>query len=255
MSTLILASSSIGRSNLLKSLGITFHTLPSRVDEDRVFGKTPHETIRLRAKLKGEDVAEKIYRSLGDARRGAPPAGVPLRVAVGLPSGRTQTVIILSADSDAILNNRLYSRPKSFEEAFKILKALSGHTHEFVTAVNIIKIEFSGGVGDTGGASGRAPGSAHPERSRGGALTERETRGRTRIFDDYSRSLVTFRRISDKEIEFYLSHTEYKRFAGSYALAGCQDFITRIEGSISNVIGLPLEKVIPVFRKLQLLSG
>ncbi|MBI4991551.1 Maf family protein, partial [Candidatus Gottesmanbacteria bacterium] len=46
----------------------------------------------------------------------------------------------------------------------------------------------------------------------------------------------------------------YTKYAGGYAIASGQNFITRIEGSISNVIGLPLEKVIPILKKDNLLK-
>ena len=52
---------------------------------------------------------------------------------------------------------------------------------------------------------------------------------------------VTFKRLNDKEIEEYLSNDEWKDKAGGYAIQGyAEKFIKRINGSYSNVIGLPL---------------
>ncbi len=55
---------------------------------------------------------------------------------------------------------------------------------------------------------------------------------------------VTFRPITPKEIDWYLSTGESRGKAGGYALQGlASQFVTRIEGSLTNVVGLPLEVV------------
>ena len=59
--------------------------------------------------------------------------------------------------------------------------------------------------------------------------------------------------MTEAEINFFLDRTDYRRFAAAYILVSSQDFITRVEGSLSNVIGLPLEDVIPVLKKENLL--
>ena len=193
MAKLILASSSLGRKKLLDYLKIPFVIMPSNLDEDKIIGKSPIDTIKLRAKLKCESVAR-----------------------AALAKGFTTTSLILSADSGAILDNKLIGKPKSKNEAIKMLKVLSGRTHEFVTAINIIKNK------------------SNISKS---------------ILETTAESFVTFRKISNEEIEYYLSITDFPRFAGSYALISAQNFITKVEGSLSNVIGLPLEIVIPILKK------
>lgn len=214
---LILASASIGREYLLKSLKIPYRIIPSQIDEDKITGKNLVETIKLRAKLKGENVAAgllasslkspKLLKSLKDNRE----------------------YLILSADTEVILGDKLLGKPKDYKDAFRMLKILSGKTHEVVTAVFLLKLSL-----DSARDRPRLPKSLKK-------LT-------------FDRSFVTFRNLTDEDIRLYLSVTEYTRYTGSYALiASPQNFITKIEGSISNVIGLSLEKVIPIFRENKLL--
>ena len=70
------------------------------------------------------------------------------------------------------------------------------------------------------------------------------------LLDDVDRSYVTFRKMNNEDIKLYLKVTDYTKFAGGYAVSSAQSFITKIEGSISSVIGLPLEKVIPILHPL-----
>lgn len=191
---LILASASIGREYLLKGLKIPYRTMPSNIDEDKIVNKNLVEAIKMRAKVKGEKVANKIIQSTN------------------------KPVLILSADTEVIINKQLLGKPKNYKDAVRMLKMLSGKTHEVVSGFYIINLP------------------------------------QNKIWQGYDRSRVTFRKLKKEDIRLYLSITEYIRYTGSYALvASPQNFITGIEGSISNVIGLPLEKVIPIFRKLKIL--
>lgn len=204
---LILASVSKGRKYLLSQLKIPFAVLETNLDEDCIVAKNPLETIRLRAKMKAEEALKKITQS----------ANKPINKLSNLTDTYSllpNASFILSADTEVIFDNKLIGKPKKYDDAVRMLKILSGKTHEVVTAVYIFKIPKS---------------------------------PRSLNYSFISRSFVTFRKLSEKDIKRYLSLTEYKRFTGGYAvIASPQDFITKIEGSISNVIGLPLEKVIPI---------
>lgn len=204
MTHLILASASIGREYLLKGLKIPYRIIPSKIDEEKIVGKNLVETVKLRAKLKGENVAESITRRYKlDAR----------------------SYFILSADTEVIIDKQLLGKPKDYKDAVRMLKMLSGKTHEVISAVYLLK------------------------------LPKLLKSPKKLIYSGFSRSRVTFRRLTKEDIKLYLSTTQYSRYTGSYALvASPQNFITKIEGSISNVIGLPLEKVIPILRENKLLS-
>ena len=196
MVKVILASSSLGRKKMLSYLNVPFNIISSTVDEEKIIGKNPLDTLSLRARLKAKDVAHKLTTS--DQRL------------------KTKDYLIFSADSGAILDNRLIGKPKDHADAIRTLTLLSGRTHHFVTAINIVKLQ--------------------------------NNISRT-VLETSNTSLVTFRKITSKEIEFYLSVTDYTRYAASYALVSAQDFITEVKGSTSNIIGLPLEIVIPVLNK------
>jgi septum formation protein len=115
--------------------------------------------------------------------------------------------ILLTADTVVILDGEIMGKPKDADDARAMLHRLSGHTHHVVTGVNI------------------------------------KTKQRSESFSDIT--AVTFRQLTDDEIDYYIER--YKPFdkAGSY---GVQEWIgyigvTRIEGSFYNVMGLPVERV------------
>ena len=115
--------------------------------------------------------------------------------------------ILVTSDTIVWLNNKALGKPKDYDDALAILKSLSNETHEVITSVCFKTIKKT------------------------------ET-----IFDV---TKVTFNPLSDEAIRYYLDN--YKPFdkAGAY---GIQEWIglvgiTRIDGSYTNVVGLPTEKV------------
>ncbi|MDI1317865.1 Maf-like protein [Flavobacterium sp.] len=115
--------------------------------------------------------------------------------------------ILVTSDTIVWLNNRALGKPKDYNDAFEILKCLSNTTHEVITSVCF------------------------------------KTSDKTETIHDVTK--VSFTTLSDDEIRYYLDH--YKPFdkAGAY---GIQEWIgligiTKIEGSYTNVVGLPTEKV------------
>lgn len=115
--------------------------------------------------------------------------------------------ILVTSDTIVWQNTKALGKPKDYQDAFAILKSLSNATHEVITSVCFKTIHKT----DT-------------------------------IFEV---TKVTFTALSDEEIRYYLDN--YKPFdkAGAY---GIQEWIglvgiTRIDGSYTNVVGLPTEKV------------
>ena len=118
-----------------------------------------------------------------------------------------QNEILVTSDTIVWLENKALGKPKDYDDAFTILKSLSNQTHEVITSVCFKTIDKT------------------------------ET-----IFEV---TKVTFNTLSDEAIRYYLD--KYKPFdkAGAY---GIQEWIglvgiTRIDGSYTNVVGLPTEKV------------
>ncbi|MES2387798.1 MAG: Maf family nucleotide pyrophosphatase [Bacteroidota bacterium] len=115
--------------------------------------------------------------------------------------------IIITADTVVILSGRVMNKPADKPEAVRMLAALSGHTHEVVTGVCL--------------------------RSLQNMLSFSEL------------SMVTFRELNIKEIEYYIDNYSPFDKAGAY---GAQDWmgmigVERIEGSYYNVMGLPIHRV------------
>jgi septum formation protein len=115
--------------------------------------------------------------------------------------------ILITSDTIVWMNSKALGKPKDYDDAFAILKSLSNETHEVITSVCFKTIKKT------------------------------ET-----IFDV---TKVTFNQLSDEAIHYYLEN--YKPFdkAGAY---GIQEWIglvgiTKIDGSYTNVVGLPTEKV------------
>lgn len=119
--------------------------------------------------------------------------------------------VLITSDTIVWLNGKALGKPKDYADAFKMLQELSNTTHEVITSVCLKTIE------------------------------------KTEIFHCVTK--VTFANLSDEAITYYLDN--YKPFdkAGSY---GIQDWIgligiSNIEGSYTNVVGLPTEML---FQKL-----
>jgi len=119
---------------------------------------------------------------------------------------------VLSADTEVVLDGKIFGKPADAADAARMLALLSGKTHEVVSAVAI----------------------------RLGERTEVEI----------SRSKVAFRPLTAVEIENYVATGESDDKAGGYAIQGkAAAFITRIEGSFSGVMGLPLAETAQILAR------
>jgi len=130
------------------------------------------------------------------------------RVARMLPDA-----VVLAADTLVTIDGCVLGKPVNLEDAVKILHRLSGRTHEVWTAVCICHA----------------------------------ARGLSRSFHEISR--VHFRELCDRAIRDYLAKVNPLDKAGAYAAQGHgTEIIERIEGSYSNVVGLPMEETAGVLR-------
>ncbi|MGH9359854.1 MAG: Maf family protein [Terriglobia bacterium] len=108
--TLILASASPRRRELLRNAGVEFESLPAHIDESRLDGETAEEYVRRLAREKASVVAQ-----------------------ICLP-GR----LVLAADTTVELNGEILGKPQDVEDARRMLRLLSGATHRVLTGVCII---------------------------------------------------------------------------------------------------------------------
>lgn len=191
MKHLILGSNSPRRRELLAGLDIPFTVDTLNTFVERFSPDTPHERI---PSLLSEG------KSLGFHRR------------------LNEDEVLLTADTMVLLHDRgdkspILGKPGDRQEAIAMLRALSGRTHEVITAVTVRD-------------------SSHLETAS-------------------DSTLVTFRVLADKEIEYYVDKYRPMDKAGAY---GVQEWIgyvgiTRIEGSFYNVMGLPLHIVYQLLNK------
>ena len=176
---LILASASPRRAELLTAAGFAFEIAPADVDEVPQRGETPDLYTRR--------VALDKARHAAAAHAGS-------------------DVTVLAADTEVVHEGKVLGKPADEADAARMLRLLSGRTHEVLTAVVLIAGELERSV--------------------------------------VERTLVHFTSLSDAEIEWYVASGEPMGKAGGYGIQGRgARFIDRIEGAWSTVVGLPVHAV------------
>lgn len=174
---IILASASPRRQELIKMITEDIIVNPCDCDETIKPGLVGREIVEYLSKIKGEAVKEQFKND-----------------------------IIVSADTIVCLNNKVLGKPKSIEDAFSMLRTLSGNTHSVFTGVTVIKGE------------------------------------KEKIFSQETK--VTFYDLSDEEIYEYINSGEVYDKAGSYGIQGKGGLLVKgIEGDYFNVVGLPVARL------------
>lgn len=129
--------------------------------------------------------------------------------------------LIIGADSMAIYGRKAYGKANDRDNAREIIKALMGKTHTFCTAACIVLLE---------------------------GLKEKKRWEKT------VSTRVTLRKLPPIELESLVNRYDFTRFAGGYALNETPwDIVTRIDGSYTNVVGLPFEFLLPILRNLKII--
>ncbi len=173
---LVLASKSPRRSEILKNAGIDFTVRVADADETIPEGTKPSDAVVFLAARKAMAVE------------------------------RADDEIILGADTVVVLDDKILGKPKDREDAFNMLKSLSGRVHSVFTGVcaigNGISMTFS-----------------------------EETK-------------VEFLPLTDEEIDSYIDTNEPYDKAGAYGIQGlASKFICGIQGDYFNVVGLPISRI------------
>jgi len=138
----------------------------------------------------------------------------------GMETAASEGDLVLGVDTEVVLDGRLLGKAGNEGEAREGLEALAGRTHEVLSGVVLID---AAGPALNAGAPPSVPDPRPEERS------------------GVERSLVTFRELSDPLIDAYLASGEWRDRAGAYAVQGLgSGFVQRLDGDLSNVIGLPV---------------
>jgi 23S rRNA (uracil-5-)-methyltransferase RumA/MAF protein len=139
----------------------------------------------------------------------------PLRFALRVAEAKAREVaeknsssLVIAADTVVNLRGEVLGKPKGRGQAEEMLRKLSGQRHRVITAVALYK------------------------------------KDQDRLLTGYEISFVTFKILADRDIEAYLSSSEYLDKAGSYAVQEVGDaFVERQEGDYENVVGFPVARV------------
>lgn len=184
---IILASNSPRRKQIMTDLGIDFEVIPSNYDEKLETDIFSYDLIEDLATQKCLDVVRRVDKNK----------------------------IVLGADTVVVLHNKILGKPHSKEEAFKMLRELSGQTHSVVTSICGIN--------------------THTNRA---ALLS-------------TTSYVRFKELTDEQINYYINTFTPLDKAGSYGIQELPpDFLDKYEGSFENIVGLAPESVLAVLEQL-----
>lgn len=146
----------------------------------------------------------------------------PEKLAVELATGKAKDValknpdaVIIAADSFVVLENEYLGKPHSPEEARMMLRKVSGKKQNIVTGMAVID-------------------------------TATDT-----TFTDYEMSEIWFKEINDEEIESYIETGEPFSKAAGYAIQEIGSvFIEKVSGSYTGIVGLPINKLYDILRKI-----
>ncbi|MGH9254157.1 MAG: Maf family protein [Vicinamibacterales bacterium] len=212
---LILASASPRRAELLRAARIEFDVLPAAVDESALSDETPEQHVR----------------RLADAKARA----------VQTQAGNRP---VLSADTVVVVDGRILGKPAGDADARRMLRMLSGRSHEVMTGVCLMygaSVKGEGGKGQ--GTGGRDQGTGGKEQGEGDRIRTTPT-VETGTATAVAVTTVEFAPLTEAEIAWYVASGEPADKAGAYAIQGLASrFVTRIDGSYSNVVGLPVAVV------------
>jgi len=170
--------------------GIPCQVIPADICEDVLPGELPADHVMRLSREKAQAVS----------------TSVPGRFFIG-------------ADTVVVLDDRIMGKPVDEEQAFEMLAALSGRTHEVITGITVCDLK-------NGECQSRS------------VCTE-----------------VLFKELSDREIRDYIATGCPMDKAGAYAIqGGAVHFIRSINGSYTNVIGLPMTELYELLQSMQAVS-
>jgi nucleoside triphosphate pyrophosphatase len=248
---LVLASASPRRAELLRAAGFTFETLVVEIDETQRPGEEPAAYVRRLAMEKSAGASAALHgpakaghyvrraaetghdvrgaAETGQHVRGGAEAGHHVRGDMAsdgshsdrsyVVSGFSRTIgddepVILGADTTVVVDGEILGKPRDEDDAARMLRRLSGGRHHVLTGVSLRRHAIEAGRVET--------------------------------------TAVDFMALNDADVAWYVASGEGRDKAGGYAIQGLASrFITRIEGSYSNVVGLPVHTVLALLRELQ----
>jgi len=189
LDSLILASTSPRRKELLSTMNISFVSLDSKIEENIPQNIEIEFSSEYLAKEKVKAAKNQIDKN-------------------------ENANFILGADTTIVFEDKVIGKPKNYEEAKEFLSKFQGKTQKVITGIALLNLKNN-------------------QIESKSVITE-----------------VKFKKMTEKEIEFCLSKNEWQDAAGGYKIQGFSScFIERINGSYSNVVGLPISEVYDMLKK------
>lgn len=186
----ILASASPRRKELLAGIGLPFEVIVSDAEEKTDKNLTPDELVKNLSEIKARSVWELCSKKKDP-----------------------EEFAVIGSDTIVYHNGEVLGKPKDEEDAYRMLRSLSGMTHSVFTGVTLI-----------------LPG------------------GETIRFA--SETKVTFAELSDTEIRNYIATKEPMDKAGAYGIQSRGGaFVTHIDGEYATVVGFPIGEFCEILRK------
>jgi septum formation protein len=181
MGKIILGSSSPRRADILKKMKLDFEIIPSSYVEQHDKADFSYEFVENLAYNKALYVAREL---------------------------QNEDCKVIGADTIVVVDNKILGKPKDYDEAFMMLKELSGRTHFVVSSVSVV---------NSGDLSSK---------------TQSDT------------TYVTFENLTSEQIKYYIENYKPYDKAGAYGIQELPDgYIKKVGGAMDNVIGLPSKLV------------
>lgn len=181
---IVLASGSPRRKEILENMNLKFDIIKSEIEETIVENESPEELVKRLSYEKAHDIASKNLDS-----------------------------IVIGADTIVVLNNNVLGKPKDEDEAFNMLKQMSGKEHDVITGISILCL------------------------------------GLKKEINDYCVSKVKFKNLSDEEIYSYIRTGECMDKAGAYGIQGLGGLLVEyIKGDYFNIVGLPISSAAEILK-------
>ena len=190
MYQLVLASESPRRKQLLEKAGFNFRVCPSKISEILNKSLNVNEQILDLARQKARTVFSSLKSSMKDP------------------------YLVLGSDTEVIFEGKTLGKPTDPQDAYRILRSLSGNQHTVITALCMIE-----------------------------SLYGHES-------SEYELSQVTFKPLSDEKIWSYIQSGDPMDKAGAYGIQGPgRDLVDYFEGTLENIMGLPVARVQSILQK------
>ena len=181
---IVLASGSPRRKEILENMNLKFDIIKSEIEETTLENESPEDLVKRLSYEKAHDIAT-----------------------------RNRDSIVIGADTVVVLDNNVLGKPKDKEDAFNMLKKMSGREHDVITGISILCLDSK------------------------------------KEIIDFCVSKVKFKNLSDEDIYSYIATGECMDKAGSYGIQGLGGILVEyIKGDYFNIVGFPISSASEILK-------